>query len=255
MFSALQRLVGGRTKDVPMKPVAPAPSECDPLPRHWCEHPIFAGAGEVVSARATIEGALAIAVGGTRAEGEALAGVFGERPPRWPQYDEARAWLRSEGARLWWNVNGETPEREDGLQLFSTEALRAHALPFGVKGRSKAELAQRLRAVAPAERIVVLEREGRTSWEVANRRRELRKFYEVLAHGVAMSRGSIANVRAMRDDGFARRMKWTSGLCCSRCSAADGTTVAIGCVFPHVGVVLSPAHPGCCCVEIAELDF
>ena len=255
MYRALRQLIGKPPKELPSEPTAAGSIDTDGLPRHWWEHPIFIGADEVVNQRHEIERALAMAVRSTRAEGEALAVAFHERPPKWPQYNEARAWLSEEGAQLWWDVYWEMAPSEDGIQLLTIETLRARAQAYGVKGRSKAEIAKRLRAAAPSEAIAELEREGRTSWETANRGRELRKFYEVLAHGVAMASGSISNVRAMHANGFAKRIKWTSGPCCSRCSAADGMTVMIGHVFPHVGVRLSPAHPGCCCIEIAEIDF
>jgi hypothetical protein len=214
---------------------------------------MFATADEIVIRSRDIDSTLATAGGDTRRETAALSNLFGGVPPRWPEYDTSRVALSDEGVDLWWDVYWEVPPSEDGIELFAIEELRAKAKVYGVKGRSKAEIAKRLRTVAPDAMLAELEHEGRSTWEAANQRRELQKFYAVLAHGVTLASYSIQNL-ALLESGVAERIKWSSGPCCKKCTAADGMSVVVGRRFPHVDVMLTPAHPGCNCVIIADFD-
>jgi hypothetical protein len=221
------------------------------IPSHWSDHPCFIEAHEVIALRDIIERALAGAIRSTRGEGEALSSALGELPA-WPQYDESRASLSEEMAPIWWSPGWESPDHDDGIALFQLVTLRERAAIYGVKGRSKTEIAERLRAKITFEEADALAAEGRADWESRVTRRERRKFCEVLAHTVQMASGSIANVR-YHIDNFGRPawLRWTSGPCCKRCDLADESRREVGVLFPHVNVSLPPAHPGCSCVEIA----
>jgi hypothetical protein len=217
-----------------------------PIPKDWTEHPAFVGARDVIAMRDLIERTIASAPNATRDEGKALDLALGKLPA-WPQYEKARIELSNEDAPIWWSPWFEFPEHDDGIALFQIATLRERAAFYKIKGRSKAEIATRLRAVMSHEEAEALAKEGHADWQERVDKRERRKFCEVLGHTVSAASSSIRNIawyeNAFR--GSPHKQRWLSGPCCKKCDMADKSVREIGSPFPHVGVILVPAHPGC----------